>query len=120
LPDDPVRAISGLKQDQRTEYGVRRLDEARSFVNYARGELVEPVKPIVYWLDPATPEQWRPCVRQGVEDWQGPFETAGFKNAIVARQGSAHETEKIVRLAEVSGRSARNCPLPTDRCALQV
>ena len=52
---------------------------------YARGELVEPVKPIVYYLDPATPEKWRPYFRQGIEDWQMAFETAGFKNAIIAR-----------------------------------
>ena len=52
---------------------------------YARGELVEPVKPIVYYLDPATPEQWRPYFRMGIEDWQAAFEAAGFKNAIVAK-----------------------------------
>jgi hypothetical protein len=54
-------------------------------VAYARGELVEPVKPIVYYLDPATPAQWRPYVRRGIEDWQKVFEKAGFKNAIIAR-----------------------------------
>lgn len=52
---------------------------------YARGELVEPVKPIVYYLDPATPAKWRPYVRQGVEDWQKVFEAAGFRNAIIAK-----------------------------------
>ena len=51
---------------------------------YARGELVEPVKPIVYYLDPATPPEYRTCVRDGIEDWQPAFETAGFRNAIVA------------------------------------
>ncbi len=52
---------------------------------YARGELVEPVKPIVYYIDPATPAKWRKYVRQGVEDWQRVFEKAGFRNAILAR-----------------------------------
>ncbi len=52
---------------------------------YARGELVEPVKPIVYYLDPATPAKWRSYMRQGVEDWQRAFEKAGFKNAIIAK-----------------------------------
>jgi hypothetical protein len=52
---------------------------------YARGELVEPVKPIVYYLDPATPHEYRTCALQGVEDWQPTFETAGFRNAIQAR-----------------------------------
>jgi len=51
---------------------------------YARGELVEPVKPIVYYLDPATPNEYRTCVRQGILDWQPAFETAGFRNAILA------------------------------------
>ena len=52
---------------------------------YARGELVEPIKPIVYYLDPATPNEYRACVKQGVEDWVPAFETAGFKNAIQYR-----------------------------------
>ena len=52
---------------------------------YARGELVEPVEPIVYYLDPATPEKFRPYFIQGIEDWQEAFEVAGFKNAIVAK-----------------------------------
>lgn len=49
---------------------------------YLRGELVEPVKPIVYILDPATPEHWRPYFCQGVTDWNRAFEVAGFKNAV--------------------------------------
>ena len=52
---------------------------------YARGELVEPVKPIVYYIDPATPERWRPWFKKGIEDWQVAFEEAGFKNAILAK-----------------------------------
>ncbi len=51
---------------------------------YARGELVEPVKPIVYYIDPATPMKWRPYLKQGVDDWNKAFEHAGFKNAIRA------------------------------------
>ncbi len=46
------------------------------------GELVEPIKPIVYYIDPATPKQWRKYLIQGVNDWQVAFEKAGFKNAI--------------------------------------
>lgn len=49
-----------------------------------RGELVEPMKPIVYYIDPATPKQWRKYLIQGVDDWQAAFEKAGFKNAIYA------------------------------------
>ncbi|MCH1418581.1 MAG: zinc-dependent metalloprotease [Flavobacteriaceae bacterium] len=52
---------------------------------FAKGELVEPKKPIVYYIDRATPEQWRPYIKQGIEDWQVAFEAAGFKNAILAK-----------------------------------
>ena len=49
---------------------------------YLRGELVEPVKQIVYYIDSATPEKWRPFLIAGVNDWNRAFEAAGFKNAI--------------------------------------
>ncbi|HLL47209.1 MAG TPA: zinc-dependent metalloprotease, partial [Longimicrobiaceae bacterium] len=45
----------------------------------------EPVKPIVYYVDPATPSQWVPFIKQGIEDWKPAFEAAGFRDAIVAR-----------------------------------
>ena len=51
---------------------------------FKRGELVEPKKPIIYYIDRATPKQWRKYIKQGIEDWQVAFETAGFKNAIIA------------------------------------
>jgi len=54
--------------------------------NYKRGELVEPQKPIVYYIDPATPKNWVPYLIQGVMDWQKAFEKAGFKNAIIAKE----------------------------------
>jgi hypothetical protein len=47
-----------------------------------RGELIEPKKPIVYYLDPATPDKWKPYIKQGIDDWQEAFEFAGWKNAI--------------------------------------
>jgi hypothetical protein len=52
---------------------------------YKRGELVEPKKPIIFYIDPATPKKWIPYLIQGVNDWQGAFEKAGFKNAIMAK-----------------------------------
>lgn len=60
---------------------------------YARGELVEPIKPIVYYIDPATPEKWRPYIKQGIEDWQVAFEAAGFKNAILAKDPPSAEED---------------------------
>src|SRR5437762_7331702 len=52
---------------------------------YKRGELVEPKKQIVFYIDPATPKKWVPYLIQGVNDWNAAFEKAGFKNAIVAK-----------------------------------
>ncbi len=52
---------------------------------YKRGELVEPKKQIVYYIDPTTPKKWIPYLIQGVNDWQAAFEKAGFKNAIVGK-----------------------------------
>ncbi len=102
LPKDPMRARYadarvGFLSIERVNYG---LDEQKAasqrFIRrwrlepkdpaaYARGELVEPIKPIVYYIDPATPMKWRPYVRQGVQDWHVAFEKAGFKNAILAK-----------------------------------
>jgi hypothetical protein len=46
------------------------------------GELIEPLKPLVYYIDPATPEKWKKFIKQGIDDWQIAFENAGWKNAI--------------------------------------
>ncbi|MDX1493476.1 MAG: zinc-dependent metalloprotease, partial [Longimicrobiales bacterium] len=101
LPEEPLRprhadSRVGWFSITRTNFG---LDEQKAaeerFIRrwrmepsdpeaYARGELVDPVKPIVYYIDPGTPEKWRPYVKMGVEDWQATFESAGFSNAIVA------------------------------------
>ncbi|MGZ5134078.1 MAG: zinc-dependent metalloprotease [Flavitalea sp.] len=59
--------------------------KAEDLEKFKRGELVEPRKPIVYFIDPATPKKWVPYLIQGVNDWQKAFEKAGFKNAIMAR-----------------------------------
>jgi Met-zincin/Domain of unknown function (DUF5117)/Domain of unknown function (DUF5118) len=53
---------------------------------WKKGELVEPKKPIIYYIDPATPKQWRPYLIAGINDWQSAFEKAGFKNAIQGKE----------------------------------
>jgi hypothetical protein len=53
---------------------------------WIRGELVEPEKPIVIYIDPHTPKQWVKHLIMGVNDWQKAFEQAGFKNAIVGKE----------------------------------
>lgn len=60
---------------------------------YARGELVEPKKQIVYYIDPATPKEWAPWIKAGVDDWQKAFEAAGFKNAIVGKYAPTKEED---------------------------
>ena len=110
LPRVPMRprladARAGFFTVDRVNYGLDVLKaQSETFIRrwrlepkdpaaYARGELVEPVKPIVYYLDPATPTRWRKYMRQGVEDWQRTFEKAGFKNAIIAKDAPTAEED---------------------------
>jgi hypothetical protein len=110
LPRVPMRpriadARAGFFTVERVNYGLDVLKaQSETFIRrwrlepkdpaaYARGELVEPVKPIVYYLDPATPTRWRKVMRQGVEDWQAAFEKAGFKNAIIAKDAPSPEED---------------------------
>ena len=81
-----------LKSDLKTYIRRWRL-EPKDPEAYARGELVEPIKPIVYYLDPATPEKLKKYIKQGIEEWQKPFETAGFKNAIIAKDAPTKEQD---------------------------
>lgn len=60
---------------------------------FKRGELVEPKKQIVYYVDRATPKEWVPFIKQGIEDWQVAFEAAGFKNAIIAKDPPTKEED---------------------------
>jgi hypothetical protein len=59
---------------------------------YKRGELVEPKKPIVIYIDPATPKKWVAYLMAGINDWQAAFEKAGFKNAIMAKEAPLNDT----------------------------
>ncbi|QHC85553.1 metalloprotease [Empedobacter brevis] len=73
-------------EDQRfiTKWRLEPKEEDKE--KYLRGELVEPKKPIIYYIDPSTPKQWRQKIIAGVHDWQIAFEQAGFKNAIIAKE----------------------------------
>ena len=51
---------------------------------YRRGELVEPKKPIIFYIDNTFPEEWRESIKQGVTDWNAAFEKIGFKNVVHA------------------------------------
>ena len=110
LPEDPMQPR--LCDERVGFFSVRLIDygrdaqkaEERCFITrwrlepsdpeaFARGELVEPIKPIVYYIDPATPMKWRPYLKQGVDDWNRAFETAGFKNAIMAKDPPTPEED---------------------------
>ncbi|MEL7162595.1 MAG: DUF5117 domain-containing protein, partial [Bacteroidota bacterium] len=79
---------------QQTNYGLdAQRAETQRFITrwrlepvdmdaWKRGELVDVKKPIVYYIDPATPKEWAPYIKQGVDDWQKTFEAIGLKNAI--------------------------------------
>ncbi len=90
LFDDRVGYFSVRK----TDYGVdEHRAPQRTYITRWRlekkdpnAELSEPVKPIVYYVDPATPTKWIPWIKKGIEDWQPAFEAAGFKNAIIAKE----------------------------------
>ncbi|MFH6771447.1 zinc-dependent metalloprotease [Gaetbulibacter aestuarii] len=104
LPKTPMKRRMfdqrvGWFTTSQTDYGleaqesktIRFLDRWRLEVKdediekFKRGELVEPKKPIVYYIDRATPKKWRKYIKEGIEDWQVAFEAAGFKNAIIAK-----------------------------------
>ena len=81
-----------LKSEKKTFIRRWRL-EPKDVEAYKRGELVEPIKPIVFYLDPATPDKLRKYIKAGVELWQASFEKAGFKNAILAKDSPTKEED---------------------------
>ena len=110
LPEEPMRprlfdervAMISISQ---TDYGddaqysktkryvTRFRLEPSDMEAFERGELVEPKKQIVFYIDPATPEQWRPYFIEGIEEWNEAFEAAGFKNAITAKMAPVDDPD---------------------------
>ena len=112
LPKEPMKRRYydervGWFTTSQTDYGIdnqeaetiRYLDRWRLEIKdediekFKNGELVEPKKPIVYYVDRATPVKWRKYLKQGIEDWQAAFESAGFKNAIIAKDPPTNEED---------------------------
>ncbi|WP_215225589.1 zinc-dependent metalloprotease [Echinicola shivajiensis] len=86
--------LDAQKAAKRTYLDRWRLEvKEEDIEKFKAGELVEPKKPIVYYIDPATPEKWAPFIKQGVEDWNVAFEEAGFKNAIQAKYAPSPEED---------------------------
>ena len=69
---------------------------------WKKGELVEPQKPIVYYIDPATPKKWRPYLIKGINDWQAAFEKSGFKNAIIGKEWPENDSTMSLEDARFS------------------
>ncbi|HEY9262719.1 zinc-dependent metalloprotease [Chitinophaga sp.] len=111
LPDVPMQKRFadervGYFSDAYVEFSDKQQEvKNRAFINrwrlepkpedrerYDRGELVEPAKPILIYIDPATPKQWRKYLIMGINDWQAAFEHAGFKNAISAKEWPENDT----------------------------
>ena len=86
---------------RQTDYGVdEQRAPQRTYITRWRlekkdpsAELSEPVKPIVYYVDPATPTKWVQWIKKGIEDWQPAFEAAGFKNAIIAKEAPSKQED---------------------------
>jgi hypothetical protein len=95
-----------LKADDK-KYIKRWRLEPKDIHAYNRGELVEPIKPIVYYLDPATPDKLKKYIKQGVDDWQKVFETAGFKNAIMAKYPPTKEEDPEFSMEDIRYSSIR-------------
>lgn len=84
---------SDLQKAEKVRFITKWRLEPKDPEAYARGELVEPIKQIVYYIDPATPKKWVPFLKKGIEDWQPAFEAAGFKNAIIAKEAPTKEED---------------------------
>ena len=95
-----------LKADDK-RYIRRWKLEPKDLAAYNRGELVEPIKPIIYYLDPATPDKLKKFIKQGVDDWQKVFETAGFKNAIMAKYAPTKEEDPEFSMEDIRYSSIR-------------
>lgn len=104
LPDQPMRPRlldprMGYFSDRKVFYSTEKdQSEKIAYVNrwklepkpedlerYRRGEMVEPARQIIFYVDNALPDKWKKYIKLGIEDWQPAFEAIGFKNAIVAR-----------------------------------
>lgn len=81
---------------------------------YKRGELVEPAKPIIFYIDPTTPKKWVPYLIQGVNDWQVAFEKAGFKNAILGKEAPTKEQDSTWSLEDARNSGIIYKPSPIE------
>lgn len=98
-------------QGVRAERYIRRYRlEPSDTAAFLRGELVEPVKPWIWYIDPATPEKWVPYIDAGILEWNGAFEDAGFRNAIQVRRAPTPEEDPTFSLLDARHSVLRYVP----------
>lgn len=106
LPEKPMMprladSRVGFFQISQEDYGYdAHRAEIRNYITRWRlekkdpnAEVSEPVKPIVFFVDRSVPEKWKRYVKEGIEAWQGAFEIAGFKNAIIGKYAPTVEED---------------------------
>jgi len=104
FPDEYTRFSDDQQKVEKISFAVRWRLEPRDdeWEKWMKGELVDPKKPIIYYIDPATPKQWRKHLIAGVNDWQIAFEKAGFRNAIMAKEWPENDTTMSLEDARYS------------------
>jgi hypothetical protein len=116
--DDRVGYFSVTQQD----YGIdEHRAPHRTYITRWRLEkkdpsaaVSEPVKPIIYYIDPATPVKWRPWIKRAIEDWQPAFLEAGFKNGIIAKDPPTKEEDPTWSPEDVRNSVIRWLPSTTE------
>lgn len=84
------RDFDGVRPER---YAIRYRLEPADTAAFLRGELVRPIKPWVWYIDPATPEEWIPSIEAGILEWNEGFEQAGFRDAIEVRRAPTEEED---------------------------
>lgn len=104
FPDDFTKYSDDQQRVEDKTFAVRWKLEPKpeDIEKWKRGELVEPAKPIVYYIDPATPKKWRSYLIAGINDWQKAFEKAGFKNAISGKEWPENDSTMSMEDARYS------------------
>jgi hypothetical protein len=121
LADERVTYITVTQTDYSRDFqGVRPYEYLRRFrlepsdpEAFARGELVDPVEPIVWYIDPATPEEWIPYYKAGIMEWEDAFEQAGFSNALEVHLAPTEEEDPEFSLLDARYSVIRYVATPT-------
>jgi hypothetical protein len=120
LADERVTYITVTQTDYSRDFqGVRPVQYLRRFrlepsdmEAFERGELVEPIEPIVWYIDPATPERWIPYYKAGIMEWDDAFKKAGFKNALDVRVAPTEDEDPTFSLLDARYNVIRHVATP--------